>query len=52
MICIDQETGVKTVEPLQLLAKQFHGQIKFGVYLTKTMEWSKFISINDPIICT
>ncbi|KAF7994271.1 hypothetical protein HCN44_003361 [Aphidius gifuensis] len=52
MICIDQETGVKTIEPLQLLGKKFHGRIKFGMYLTKTMEQSKFISINDPIICT
>lgn len=50
IICIDQETGLKTIEPLQLLAKQFHGQIKFGIYLTNTTEKPNCICINDPII--
>lgn len=50
MVCIDQETGIKTVEPLQQLAKEFKGNMKFGIYLTKITDKSKVISINDPII--
>lgn len=34
MVCIDQQTGEKTVEPLRTIAEQFGGKIRFGIYLT------------------
>ncbi|XP_044761496.1 molybdenum cofactor sulfurase 3 [Coccinella septempunctata] len=33
MICINQVNAQKTKEPLITLAKEFHGKVKFGVYL-------------------
>lgn len=35
MICIDQKTGIKTPEPLQTIAREFGGKMKFGLYLTQ-----------------
>ncbi|XP_034940339.1 molybdenum cofactor sulfurase isoform X2 [Chelonus insularis] len=35
MVCVDQNTGQKTVEPLRLLAEEFHGKMKFGIYLNE-----------------
>ncbi|KYM94650.1 Molybdenum cofactor sulfurase 1 [Cyphomyrmex costatus] len=35
MICIDQTTGEKTIEPLRTLAEEFHGKLRFGIYLTR-----------------
>ncbi|XP_053603634.1 molybdenum cofactor sulfurase isoform X2 [Plodia interpunctella] len=34
MICIDQQTGLKTVEPLRTISQQFAGKMRFGIYLT------------------
>ncbi|XP_073942978.1 molybdenum cofactor sulfurase isoform X1 [Choristoneura fumiferana] len=34
MVCIDQTTGEKTVEPLRTIAEQFGGKLRFGIYLT------------------
>ncbi|XP_045494036.1 molybdenum cofactor sulfurase isoform X2 [Colias croceus] len=34
MVCIDQKTGQKTVEPLRTISEQFGGKLKFGVYLS------------------
>ncbi|KAG7294963.1 hypothetical protein JYU34_022637 [Plutella xylostella] len=34
MICIDQQTGNKTVEPLRTISEAFSGKMKFGIYLT------------------
>lgn len=33
MICIDQQTGEVTKEPLLTLSKELKGKISFGVYL-------------------
>lgn len=33
MICIDQSTGEKTTEPLQTIAREFNGKMRFGIYL-------------------
>ncbi|GBP35278.1 Molybdenum cofactor sulfurase [Eumeta japonica] len=34
MVCIDQQTGLKTVEPLRTISEQFSGKMKFGIYLS------------------
>ncbi|KZC08040.1 Molybdenum cofactor sulfurase 1 [Dufourea novaeangliae] len=49
MICIDQTTGIKTVEPLRTLAEQFHGKLRFGIYLTKESKEDGIISIGDNV---
>ncbi|XP_076163683.1 molybdenum cofactor sulfurase isoform X2 [Ptiloglossa arizonensis] len=49
MICIDQTTGLKTVEPLRTLAEQFHGKIKFGIYLTKETKEDEDITVGDTV---
>ncbi|XP_065169463.1 molybdenum cofactor sulfurase 3 [Atheta coriaria] len=33
MICIDQSSGKKTVEPLRTLSRELQGKITFGIYL-------------------
>lgn len=43
MICINQQTGEKTKEPLLTLSKEFKGKISFGVYLKHE---------NDGKLCT
>ena len=35
MICIDQNNGEKTTEPLRTIARLFNGKIKFGIYLSQ-----------------
>lgn len=49
MICIDQTTGIKTVEPLRTLAEQLHGKIKFGIYLTREVKEDGIITVGDTI---
>lgn len=49
MICIDQTTGKKTVEPLRTLAKRFHGKLRFGVYLTRLENAQSILKIGDCI---
>ncbi|OXU19355.1 hypothetical protein TSAR_003916 [Trichomalopsis sarcophagae] len=49
MICIDQTTGKKTVEPLRTLAEEFHGKLKFGIYLVKQNEGNDTLSIGNKI---
>ncbi|XP_072939352.1 molybdenum cofactor sulfurase [Epargyreus clarus] len=34
MVCIDQKTGEKTVEPLRTISEQFGGKLRFGIYLS------------------
>lgn len=34
MVCIDQKTGEKTVEPLRTIAELFAGKLRFGIYLS------------------
>lgn len=48
MICIDQETGTKTLEPLTTLAASFKGKIKFGIYLSANNKTSS-LNIGDPV---
>ncbi|XP_014488950.1 PREDICTED: molybdenum cofactor sulfurase 3 [Dinoponera quadriceps] len=49
MICIDQTTGRKTIEPLRTLAKEFHGKLKFGIYLTRLGNAQNLLKIGDDI---
>lgn len=51
MICIDQETSEKSVEPLKTLSTLMEGKIRFGVYLQKSVgiENDK-ISIGEKVI--
>ncbi|XP_029046402.1 molybdenum cofactor sulfurase 3 isoform X2 [Osmia bicornis bicornis] len=49
MICIDQTTGVKTIEPLRTLAEQFHGKLSFGIYLIKQTKEDGIISVGDIV---
>ncbi|XP_043250230.1 molybdenum cofactor sulfurase 1 [Colletes gigas] len=49
MICIDQTTGLKTIEPLRTLAEQFHGKLRFGIYLTKETREDGIITIGDTV---
>lgn len=34
MVCIDQQTGEKTAEPLRTISEQFGGKMRFGIYLS------------------
>lgn len=34
MVCINQNTGDKTVEPLRTIAEEFGGKLRFGIYLS------------------
>ncbi|XP_011156779.2 molybdenum cofactor sulfurase 3 [Solenopsis invicta] len=49
MICIDQITGKKTIEPLRTLAEEFHGKLKFGIYLTRLEKTQDTLKIGDCI---
>lgn len=49
MICIDQKSGEKNVEPLRTLSKVFGGKISFGVYL-KSLN-NGVMKINEKVIC-
>lgn len=49
MICIDQLTGKKTVEPLRTLTEQFHGKMRFGIYLTKETKEDGIITVGDVV---
>ncbi|XP_026825788.1 molybdenum cofactor sulfurase isoform X2 [Ooceraea biroi] len=49
MICIDQTTGEKTVEPLRTLAEEFHGKLRFGIYLTRLENDQDVLKIGDDI---
>ncbi|XP_014225318.1 molybdenum cofactor sulfurase 3 [Trichogramma pretiosum] len=50
MICIDQTTGIKTVEPLRTLAEKFHGKLRFGIYLVKS-GIEDDLKIGDKVYC-
>lgn len=39
MICIDQSTGERTTEPLQTIAREFNGKMRFGIYLCQTNDF-------------
>lgn len=53
MICIDQSTGEKSVEPLKTLSKKFNGKISFGTYLSNTTtKYGSNLKLNDSVIGT
>ncbi|KAG5317402.1 MOCO1 sulfurase, partial [Pseudoatta argentina] len=52
MICIDQTTGKKTIEPLRTLAEKFHGKLRFGIYLTRLENTQGVLKIGDHIYCS
>lgn len=54
MICIDQSTGEKTTEPLQTIAREFQGKVRFGIYLCQCdvgspSDFERIISCKDKI---
>lgn len=53
MICIDQQTGEKTVEPLRTISEQFCGKLRFGIYLSYVgaVDGSNDVTIrvNSPV---
>lgn len=51
MICIDQHSGQKTVEPLRTIAREFNGKIRFGIYLSllQTPDNNSSISCQDKV---
>lgn len=53
MVCIDQQTGEKTVEPLRTISEQFSGKLRFGIYLSYVgaADGSKdrFLQIYSPV---
>lgn len=52
MICIDQQTGQKTSEPLRTIAREFSGKIRFGIYLSlaSVPKDGAQISLKDKVI--
>lgn len=46
MICIDQSTSEKTVEPLKTLSRKLGGKISFGVYLKQDIPCGKHSEID------
>lgn len=49
MICIDQSTGERTTEPLQTIAREFQGKMRFGIYLSQCDDDGGSISCDDRI---
>ncbi|XP_014203727.1 molybdenum cofactor sulfurase 3 [Copidosoma floridanum] len=49
MICIDQKTSEKTVEPLRTLAEEFCGKIKFGIYLANKNNKNNVLKVGEEI---
>ncbi|XP_028170453.1 molybdenum cofactor sulfurase [Ostrinia furnacalis] len=53
MVCIDQKTGEKTVEPLRTISEQFGGKLRFGIYLSYIgpVDGSRdrLLKLNSPV---
>lgn len=49
MICIDQENGEKTTEPLRTIGKLFKGKMRFGIYLRHSNLEDLSISCGDEL---
>lgn len=49
MICIDQDTGEKTKEPLTTLAASMKGKLKFGIYLSNNCSSQVVLSVGDVV---
>lgn len=52
MICIDQTTGRKSVEPLRTLAREFKGKIAFGLYLKRENATCERVILNSIVNVT
>lgn len=55
MICIDQESGERTTEPLRTIGRMFGGKMRFGMYFKqdpKSDSDSHTIHCGSPIHCT
>ncbi|XP_008546797.1 molybdenum cofactor sulfurase 3 [Microplitis demolitor] len=51
MVCIDQDTSLKTIEPLKIIADKFNGKMKFGIYLNrKVINKLEYIRVGDDIL--
>lgn len=51
MICINQEDGTKSKEPLRTLVRAFGGKMRFGVYFSLMQENFDFDKVNVTISC-
>lgn len=49
MICIDQQTGEKTTEPLRTIGRIFKGKMRFGIYLKHSNGASLAIKCDDEL---
>ncbi|KAF9411629.1 hypothetical protein HW555_009632 [Spodoptera exigua] len=53
MVCIDQQTGEKTVEPLRTISEQFAGKLRFGIYLSYVgaadQSKDRYLKIHAPV---
>lgn len=49
MICIDQESGDKTTEPLRTIGRVFKGKMRFGIYLKHTKAETLTLAVGDEI---
>lgn len=52
MICIDQTSGKKTIEPLRSLASELRGKINFGIYMFKKTNTETFLTVGDTVYIT
>lgn len=50
MICIDQQSGLKTTEPLRTIGRIFKGKIRFGIYLKHSNGDSLTIKCGDQVL--
>ncbi|CAH1176408.1 unnamed protein product [Phaedon cochleariae] len=50
MICIDQETGNTSKEPLLTLSKELKGKIRFGVYLSLVDDVQTVLKLNSSVL--
>ncbi|XP_059486505.1 molybdenum cofactor sulfurase 2 isoform X2 [Neocloeon triangulifer] len=50
MVCIDQSSGEKTVEPLRTIATSGQGKMQFGIYFSQvSIERNKKIFVGSPV---
>nr|CAH7761655.1 unnamed protein product [Callosobruchus chinensis] len=50
MICINQETGESSKEPLATLSREFKGKVNFGIYLNLDLKGDVNIMIGSDVI--
>ncbi|KFB42517.1 AGAP000555-PA-like protein [Anopheles sinensis] len=50
MICIDQETGNRTAEPLRTISREFGGKVRFGIYMSHVnLEPGAILTCGDKL---